>query len=73
VIAGPVDSWRLPLQGLLPVPSCSQKRILFFGEHANERLLLRLPHRRIVFTVPRVLRLLFRLDHCLFGEVSKLV
>src|SRR5271157_1412834 len=53
-------------------PSCSQKRTLLFGEYMNERLLLRLPHRQIVFTFPKVLRPFFRHDHELFGEVSRL-
>jgi hypothetical protein len=33
-------------------PSCSQKRTLLFGEYVDEHLLLRLPHRQIVFTFP---------------------
>ena len=53
-------------------PSCSQKRTLLFGEYMNERLLLRLPHRQIVFTFPKVLRAFFRHDHDLIGEVSRL-
>ena len=54
-------------------PSCSQKRTLLFGEYVNERLLLRLPHRQMVFTFPKVLRVFFRHDRNLFGEVSRLV
>lgn len=54
-------------------PSCSQERPLLFGENANERLLLRLPRRQIVFTFPKVLRSSFRHDHYLHGEASKLV
>ena len=62
-------------------PSCSQKRTLLFGEYMNERLLLLLPHRQIVFTprsghctdFPKVLRVFFRHDRRLFGEISKLV
>jgi hypothetical protein len=53
-------------------PSCSQKRTLLFGEYMNERLLLHLPHRQIVFTFPKVLRVFFRHDHGLVGEVSRL-
>jgi len=37
-------------------PSCSQKRTLLLGEYMNEQLLLRLPHRQFVFTLPKVLR-----------------
>lgn len=54
-------------------PSCSQKRTLLFGEYMNERLLLRLPHRQMVFTFPKLLRVFFRHDRNLFGEVSRLV
>jgi hypothetical protein len=39
----------------------------------NERLLLRLPHRQIVFTFPKVLRVFFRHDHGIVGDVSRLV
>jgi hypothetical protein len=53
-------------------PSCSQKRTLLFGEYADEHLLLRLPHRQIVFTFPKVLRVFFRLDRRLYGEVTRL-
>jgi len=34
----------------------------------NEWFLLRLPHRQIVFTFPKVLRTFFRHDHGLVGE-----
>jgi hypothetical protein len=54
-------------------PSCSQKRTLLFGEYVNERFLLRLPHRQMVFTFPKVLRVFFRHYRNLFGEVSRLV
>ena len=51
----------------------SQKRTLLFGEHINERLLLLLPHRQIVFPFPKVLRVFFRHDRRLYGELSKLI
>jgi hypothetical protein len=54
-------------------PSCSQKRTLLFGEYMNEQLLLRLPHRQFVFTIPKVLRVFFRYDCRLHGEISRLV
>ena len=54
-------------------PSCSQKGTSLFGEYLNERLLLRLPHRQVVFTFPKVLRIFFRHGRKLYGEVSKLV
>ena len=54
-------------------PSCSQKRTLLLGEYINERLLLRLPHRQFVFTLPKVLRVFFRHDKRLHGEISRLI
>jgi hypothetical protein len=59
-------------------PSCSQKRTLLLGEYMNEQLLLRLPHPRagrgqFVFTLPKVLRVFFRHDRRLHGEISRLV
>jgi len=54
-------------------PSCSQKRTLLLGEYMNEQLLLRLPHRQFVFTLPKVLRVFFRHDKKLHGEISRLI
>ncbi len=54
-------------------PSCSQKRTLLFGEYMNKRLLLLLPHRQMVFTFPKVLRVFFRHDRRLYGEISRFV
>jgi hypothetical protein len=54
-------------------PSCSQKRTLLLGEYMNEQLLLRLPHRQFVFTLPKVLRVLFRHDKRLHGDISRLI
>ena len=54
-------------------PSCSQKRTLLFGEYMNERLLLRLPHRQMVFTFPKVLRGFFRHHRTLYGEIARQV
>jgi hypothetical protein len=39
----------------------------------NEQLLLRLPHRQFVFTLPKVLRVFFRHDRRLHGEISRLI
>jgi len=46
---------------------------MLFGEYVNERLLPCLPHRQMVFTFPKVLRVFFRHDRNLSGEVSRLV
>jgi Transposase zinc-binding domain len=52
-------------------PSCSQKRTLLFGEYMNQRLLLRLAHRQMVFTFPKVLRGFFRHHRALYGEIAR--
>ncbi|HPO79509.1 MAG TPA: transposase zinc-binding domain-containing protein, partial [Candidatus Hydrothermia bacterium] len=37
-------------------PSCDQKRTLLYAEYLSEELLLDLPHRQFVFTIPKILR-----------------
>jgi hypothetical protein len=54
-------------------PSCDQKRTLLYAEYLAEDLLLDLPHRQFVFTIPKILRPYFKTDKRLFGEVSKLL
>ena len=54
-------------------PSCSRKRTLLFAEHLTNELLLKLPHRQFVFTMPKALRPFFRHDRRLFSEVSRLI
>jgi hypothetical protein len=54
-------------------PSCSQKRTLLFAEFLSENLLLRLPHRVLTFTVPKLLRPYFRHDRTLFAELMQLI
>ena len=54
-------------------PSCDQKRTLLYAEYLSEDLLLDLPHRQFVFTIPKILRPYFKSDKRLFGEVSKLI
>ncbi len=54
-------------------PSCSQKRTLLFSEYMKDNLLLSLPHRQFVFTVPRILRPYFRHNRRLFSDVSRLI
>ena len=41
-------------------PSCHAKRREEWGEWMREELLLDVPHRQVVFTVPKMLRLFFR-------------
>jgi len=54
-------------------PSCSQKRTLLFAEFLSENLLLRLPHRVLTFTVPKLLRPYFRHNRTLFAELMQLI
>ncbi len=49
-------------------PSCHQKRELLWAEWASE-LLAEVPHRQVVFTVPKRLRIFFRFDRKLLGEL----
>jgi len=60
-------------KGFYLCPSCSQKRTLLFAEHLTQEVLLNLPHRQFVFTVPKALRPYFRYDRNLFAEVSRLI
>lgn len=52
-------------------PSCHQKRILLLSEHLSQEIILRLPHRQFVFTVPKLLRPYFKNDRKLFSGISK--
>ncbi len=54
-------------------PSCHQKRILLLAEHLSQEVMLRLPHRQFVFTIPKLLRLYFKNNRKLFAAVSKLI
>jgi hypothetical protein len=54
-------------------PSCNQKRLLLFSEHLSEKVLLKLPHRQFVFTLPKLLRPYFKYDRNLFEEVSRII
>jgi hypothetical protein len=41
-------------------PSCHAKRIEEWGEWMREKLVLDAPHRQVVFTVPKMLRIFFK-------------
>ncbi|MEE8441552.1 MAG: transposase zinc-binding domain-containing protein [Spirochaetia bacterium] len=60
-------------KGFYLCPSCSQKRTLLFAEHLANEVLLELPHRQFVFTMPKTMRPFFRHDRRLFAEVSRLI
>ena len=54
-------------------PSCNQKRLLLFSEHLSENMLLKLPHRQFVFTLPKLLRVYFKYDRNLFEDISSII
>jgi len=60
-------------KGFYLCPSCSRKRTILFAEHLVNDVLLRLPHRQFVFTIPKMLRPFFRHNCRLFAEVSRLI
>ncbi len=60
-------------QGYYLCPSCSRRRTLWFAEFLSRRPLLRLPHRVLTFTVPKILRASFRFHPQLFADVSRLI
>jgi len=60
-------------KGFYLCPSCSQKRTLLFSENMVNDVLLLLPHRQYVFAIPKCLRVFFKYDRKLFGEVSRLI
>lgn len=43
-------------------PSCDAKRGLIFAEHLHENVLLPYPHRHLVFSLPKRLRVYFKYD-----------
>ena len=51
-------------------PSCHQKRELLWAEWAAEELLEDIPHRQVVFTIPKRLRIYFRYDRKLLGKLA---
>ncbi len=60
-------------KGFFLCPSCSQKRTLLFAEYLDEQLLLALPHRQFVFTLPKALRVFLRHDQRLFAKLARLI
>lgn len=41
-------------------PSCHAKKVEEWGEWMREELLLNVPHRQVVFTIPKMLRIFFK-------------
>ncbi len=53
-------------------PSCHQKRALVMAEHIARNLCAPVAHRQFVFTIPKRLRIFFRFDRRLLGELPRL-
>jgi len=51
--------------------SCQAKRLEEWGEWMRETLLLDVPHRQVVFTIPKVLRVFFKFKRKLLGELCR--
>ena len=52
-------------------PSCHAKRLEAWGEWVRETLLLDVPHRQVVFTIPKSLRIFFKFRRKLLGELCR--
>jgi hypothetical protein len=52
-------------------PSCHAKRLEEWGEWMRETLLLDVPHRQVVFTIPRMLRIFFKSNRRLLGPLCR--
>jgi len=52
-------------------PSCQAKRSALFAEHVITEILEPVPHRHVVFTIPRVLRGLFQRERRLLGLLAR--
>lgn len=53
-------------------PSCHQKRALLMAQDIAEDLCAPVPHRQFVFTLPKRLRIFFRFDRRLLGQLPRL-
>jgi len=51
--------------------SCHTKRAVAFSEWLNETVLWPVPHRQIVLTLPKMLRVYFRYDRRLLGKLCR--
>ena len=51
-------------------PSCHKKRELLWAHWAGEQLLEDVPHRQVVFSIAKRLRIFFRYDRKLLGELA---
>jgi len=52
-------------------PSCHAKRLEEWGEWMRGELLLDVPHRQVVFTIPKMIRPFFKFKRRLLGELCQ--
>lgn len=52
-------------------PSCQAKRALLFAENLGSNVLYPYPHRHLVFSLPKRLRVYFRFDRSLFSHLYR--
>ncbi len=52
-------------------PSCHKKRQVQFGEFAVEEVLAEVPHRHVIFSVPKMVRWAFRRDRRRLAKLAK--
>jgi len=52
-------------------PSCHQKRTLLAADNIADSVCAPVPHRQLVFTIPKRLRIYCRLDRQLLGELAR--
>jgi hypothetical protein len=52
-------------------PSCHAKRLEEWGEWMRGALLLDVPHRQVVFTIPKMLRVFFKFKRKLLGDLCR--
>lgn len=52
-------------------PSCHQKRVVEFGEWLFSHVLRKVPHRHVVFSIPKILPRYFLYDRDLLSDLSR--
>ena len=52
-------------------PSCHAKRREEWGEWMREKLILDVPHRQVVFTIPKMLRIFFKYNRSLLSSLCR--
>lgn len=63
------DCFLLQRRGVCP--SCQAKRAVLFAENLHRNVLLAQPHRHLVFSLPKRLRIYFKFDRRLFSQLYR--